>query len=112
MRSRAPGYGLITTLDDAGHVDKFVSSGFTPEEYHQLASWPDGPRLFEHLRDLEAPLRLRDLPAYVRRLGFSSDLMRSKTLQATPMRHRGEHIGNFFLAGSASRCDVAATETL
>ena len=51
-------YGLITTLDEAGHVDKFVSSGFTPEEYHQLASWPDGPRLFEHLRDLEAPLRL------------------------------------------------------
>ena len=103
-------YGLITTLDEAGQVEKFVSSGFTPEEYRQLASWPDGPRLFDHLRDLEAPLRLRDLPAYVRRLGFSSDLMRSKTLQATPMRHRGEHIGNFFLAGKKGEREFSAAD--
>ena len=32
---------------------------------------------------------LRDLPGYVRSLGFSSDLMPSKTFQGTPMRHRG-----------------------
>ena len=26
-----------------------------------MAAWPDGPRLLEHLRDLQAPLRLPDL---------------------------------------------------
>ena len=91
-------YGIITTIGEAGEVREFVTSGFTPEEKHQFAAWPDGPRLFAHLRDLPGPIRLRDLPAYVRALGFSADLMRSKTFQGTPMRHRGVHVGNFFLA--------------
>ena len=91
-------YGIITTVDDAGEVREFVTSGFTPEEKHQFAAWPDGPRLFAHLRDLPGPVRLADLPAYVRALGFSPELMRSRTFLGTPMRHRDVHVGHFFLA--------------
>ena len=91
-------YGLITTLDTSGQPQDFVSSGFTPEEHRQMAAWPDGPRLFEHFRALPGPVRLDDLPAYVRSLGFSADLILSKTFQGTPMRHRGEEVGLFFLA--------------
>ena len=90
-------YGVITTIDDRGQARDFVSSGLTPEEHRQLADWPDGPRLFEHFRDLPAPLRLRDVRAYIRSLGFSSDLIVTTTMQGTPMRHRGTHVGNFFL---------------
>ena len=36
--------------------------------------WPDGPRLFEHLRELPGALRVPDLAAYVRSLGLSPDL--------------------------------------
>ena len=91
-------YGLITIFDDSGQAQDFVSSGFTAEEHSEMAAWPDGPRLLEHFRNLAGPLRLRDLSAYVRSLGFSTDLMRSETLQATPIRHRDKHIGSFFLA--------------
>ena len=91
-------YGVIATIDEAGQVQDFVSSGFTPEEHQELMAWPDGPRLFEHFRALEEPLRLRDLPSYVRSLGFSTDLVRSMTMQGTPIRHRRTHVGNFFLA--------------
>ncbi len=91
-------FGIITTIDEAGEVREFVTSGFTPEEKHQFLAWPDGPRLFAHLRDLPGPVRLTDFPSYVRDLGFSADLIRSRTLQGTPMRHRGVHVGNFFLA--------------
>ena len=63
-------YGAIVTVGEAGEPDDFVTFGFTPEERQQLASWPDGPQLFKHLRNLEAPLRVADLPAYVRTLGF------------------------------------------
>ena len=91
-------YGIITTVDDAGAAREFVTSGFTPEEKLEFTAWPDGPQLFAHLRDLPGPVRLADLPSYVRALGFSADLMRSKTFQGTPMRHRGVHVGNFFLA--------------
>ena len=91
-------YGIITTVDEAGEVREFVTSGFTPEEKRQFAEWPDGPRLFAHLRDMQGPVRLADLPDYVRALGFSSDLMRSRTFLGTPMRHRDVHVGHFFLA--------------
>ena len=92
-------YGVIATVDDAGDVQEFVSSGFTPEEHGQLAAWPEGPRFFEHLRNLPGPLQVGDLHDYVRSLGFSPDLMVSSTMQGVPMRHRGVQVGNFFLAG-------------
>ena len=94
-------YGVIATTDETGEVRDFVTSGFTPEEKGQFAEWADGPRLFAHLRDLPGPLRLADLPDYVHERGFSPELMRSKTLQSVPMRHRGEQVGNFFLAEKA-----------
>lgn len=93
-------YGVITTIDDAGTPRDFVSAGFTPEQHRQMESWlPEGPQLFDHLRDLSTPLRLADLPSYIRSLGFSADLMPAKTFQGTPMRHRGTYLGSFFLGG-------------
>ena len=91
-------YGVITTQTAAGRIEDFVTSGFTPEERAEMAAWSDGPRLFAHFRDLRAPLRLANLPTYVRELGFSSDLMRSQTLQCTPLLHRDVYLGSFFLA--------------
>ena len=90
-------YGAIATIDDAGVPQDFVTSGFTAEEHRKLVEWPDGPRLFEYFRDLPGPLRLADVPDYVRSLGFSTERLPSKTFQGTPMRHRGLHVGNFYL---------------
>ena len=91
-------YGVITTVGDSGEPQDFVTSGFTPDEHQSLAQWADGPRLFAHLRDLPGVLRLRDLPSYARALGYSPELLRSNTFMGAPMRHRGAHIANFFLA--------------
>ena len=55
--------------------------------------------MFEHLRDLPSPFpfQLSDLPAYVRGLGFSTDLLRWETILGTAMRHRGVPVGSFYL---------------
>ena len=91
-------YGAITTVDENGRPQDFITSGVSEEEEQRLANWlPDGPALFEHFRDLDAPLRVDNLPAYVRALGFSSDLMLTDSFQAMPMRHLGKHVGIFFL---------------
>ena len=90
--------GAIATVDEAGEVQDFVASGLTPDEHRRMMTWSDGPRFFAHLRDLPGPLRLRDLGAYAAPLGFSLDLMPSKTFAGTPMRHRDVLVGNFFLA--------------
>ena len=95
-------FGAIATIDETGTPRDFVTSGFTEEEHRRLAEWADGPRLFEHFRDLEEPLRIADVPAYVRALGFPTDRLPSKTFQGTPMRHRGVHVGNFYLVEKAA----------
>ena len=91
-------YGVIVTVDGADRIEEFVTSGFTPAEEEEMVAWTDGLRLFAHFRGLAAPIRVGDLPAYVQALGFSSDLMRSRTMQGTPLRHRDTNVGNFFLA--------------
>ena len=90
-------FGAIATIDEAGAPQDFVTSGFTEAEHRRLAEWPDGPRLFEHFRDLPGPVRIADVPAYVQELGFPADRLPSKTFQGTPMRHCGVHVGNFYL---------------
>ena len=90
-------YGAIATIDEAGAPQDFVTSGLTDDEHRALVEWPDGPRLFEHFRDLDGPLRIADAPAYVRSLGFASDRLPSRSFQGTPMRHLGVHVGNFYL---------------
>ena len=91
-------YGVMATVDGAGKVEDLVTSGLTPAEEEELVAWPDGPLLFEHFRGLAAPIRVGDLPTYVRTLGLPSDLVRSRTMQGAPLRHRDTNIGNFFLA--------------
>ena len=93
--------GVIVTVDEAGAPRDFVFSGVAPEEQQELLAWPDRGRLFQHLRELPGPLRLADLASYVRSLGIAPVRTFSRTLQGTPMRHRGADVGHFFLAEKA-----------
>ncbi len=90
-------YGVIATIDDSGEVQDHVMSGLNPDEQQQLENSPDSLRIFAHFRDIPEALRLRDLPRYVRSLGYSADLGLATTFQCTTMRHRGAYVGTFFL---------------
>ena len=105
-------YGVIATVDGLGRPRDFVTSGFTPGQHRAMEEWPDGPGLFEHLRDLAAPLRLPDLGAWIRSLGCSPFPVPCGTFQATPMRHRGAAAGGFFLGGKDGGFTDADEEVL
>ena len=90
-------YAAIVTIDESGEPQDFVTSGLSEDEHRRLVEWSDGPRLFAHFRDLSGPLRLGDVPAYVRSLGFCPDLLPSRTFLGMPMHHRGVHVGNCYL---------------
>ncbi len=90
--------GAIATLDEAGQSEALVTSGVAEERRRRLAAWPDGLRFIEHVRELAAPLRLADVPSYVRSLGFVPDQGLPPTLLGTPIRHRGVDVGYLFLA--------------
>ena len=92
-------YGVIVTIDETGQPQGPVISGASPDEEQLLKEWPPALHFFEHLRDLPGPLRLVDLPTYLRTIGHAADPMMPRTFQATPMRHRDVHVGTFFLGG-------------
>ena len=93
--------GVITTVDAGGRLADFVTSGLSDEEVEALVAWPEGPRLFEHLRDIERPFQVADLPGYFASLGFPPGPWPTRTMQGAPMRHRGECVGTFFVGDKA-----------
>ena len=103
-------YSIICTLDESGAVRDFVTSGFTPEEKQQFTEWPEGLRLFEHLRERPGPLRIADLPGYLHEHGFSPEFMPAKTLQVMPLRHRNVTLGNFFLGEKENAAEFTAED--
>ena len=105
-------YGVIATVDERGQPRDFVTSGFSPEQRRAMEEWPDGLRLFGHLRELATPLRLLDLDAWTRSLGCSPFPVPCGAFQATPMRHRGSAAGGFFLGGKRGGFTDADEEML
>ena len=89
------------TIDEAGQVQEYASFGFTPEQNQRLLAWTDGPNFFEHLRQVPGPIRRGDLHGYIRSLGYCPPNVLATTMLGTHMRHRGVHVGAFFLGGEA-----------
>ena len=92
-------YAMIVTLDDSGQIQDYVGAGISPDVWTEMESWPDGRRLFHHLRMHPGILRVPDIQRYIRTHGFVTDLVPAWPLQGTPLLHRGAQVGNFFLCG-------------
>ena len=92
-------YGTIITVDEAGQVQEYITFGIDPEQNRHFLTWSDGPKFVEHLRQLSGPLRLEDLPGYIRSLGYCAVVTPSSTMLGTQMHHRDMHVGGFYLGG-------------
>ena len=104
--------GTIATVDASGQPGDFVTSGLSGDEHRALETWPDGPGLFGHLGALTAPIRLADLADFVNALIPSPCPIDCGAFQSTPMRHRGAHVGSFFLGGKEGGFTDADEEVL
>ena len=96
-------YGVIILLDDAGGIQDFLASGLTPEETRRLWEVQGGRGLFEYVVGTAGPLRVRDFQSHMRSLGLAELSLPMPVgavfpFLAAPVRHRGEGVGNFFLA--------------
>ena len=93
-------YGVIATLDGSGQVEDFLGSGLTPEESQRLWEMPEGLSFFAYLSRIPGPLRVGDFASHTQALGlpeFRPPAPVSSFL-AAPIRHRGESVGNIYLA--------------
>ena len=89
-------FGGITAFDESGRLLEFITSGMPPEEQQRMLDLPEGPALFEYFSSIQGSLRFGDVASQMRSLGFPD--LPIKTLLGAPMRHRGEHVGNLYVA--------------
>ena len=90
-------YSAVLIFDEAGEVRDLAVSGLTPEEIERVGSWPKAPGLLGHIRGIQRPLRLAEIANHEMSFGFPGHHRRMKSLLGTPIRHRGEPIGNIYL---------------
>ena len=96
-------YGVLTTLDGAGGIEDFLSSGFSPEEAQSLWEMPGGPELFEYINAIPEPWRVPDFAGHVRALGrpeFRPPTPTTAFLTA-PIRYRSQQVGNIHMGMGA-----------
>ena len=96
-------YGILTLLDKTGQAADFLSSGLTPQDAQALWDLPDALKLFEHLGNIADPLRLPDLIGHIRAFNLPEPPLPGGatvplSFLAAPILHRGERVGNIFLA--------------
>ena len=92
-------YGVITTINDAGHKNAFLSSGTTPEEHRRLAEMPERHRLFGYLSRLPSPMRVDDFQNHTRFLGMPEfSPLPVRAFLGAPIRYRGAGMGHIYLA--------------
>ena len=94
------GKGVITTIDERGRRVDLLTSGLSAGEVRALAAWPEGPRLFEHLRDIEQPFQLAELPGCFESSGLPPGPWPTRMMQGAPMRRRA---GRSATSSSATR---------
>ena len=90
-------YGAVGVFDDCGRVRKFITSGITQKQRHLLGNLPKGLGILGYLNEIQEPLRLADISAHCRSVGFPENHPPMKTFLGAPIRHLGEPVGNIFL---------------
>ena len=102
--------GIIATVDESGAPTEYHFSGFTPEQERELVEWSAGLQLVKHLHELSGPLRVGDLPGYVREIGLPPLPMFAETFLGTPVHHRGASVGYLYLADKVNGEEFSAAD--
>ncbi|MEO8457249.1 MAG: GAF domain-containing sensor histidine kinase [Chloroflexota bacterium] len=91
-------YAALSVLTDDGRIEQFLSSGITDAERAAIGHIPFGRGLLAVLLHEGATLRLEDMSADPRSVGFPPNHPPMKSLLGVPVVRRGKIIGNLYLA--------------
>ena len=106
-------HGGATVLDDGEQLQRFITSGLTPEEHRLVVELPGGLEFFEHLSQMPEPLRLADFSGYTQALGLPEigpPLGPVGALLMAPIRHLGHRVGNLYLTGKEGEAEFTSED--
>ncbi len=103
-------YGAVSVVDDQGAIREFVTSGIGPELRARLGNPPHGRGLLGVVLRGGQRLRLRDIQADPRSVGFPSGHPPMRSLLAVPITCRGPFRGNLYVADKQDAPDFSAED--
>ena len=103
--------GGMTTVNDAGEVLEFVTSGLSDAEHQALLDLPGGLMFFEYLGKFTEPLRVPDGTAYFAELGLDRlPIPPLGSFLCAPIRYRGQLVGNVYLSDKEGEAGFSADD--
>ncbi len=91
-------YGALGILSDTGKLDRFIPVGFSETEIAELPHQPIGMGLIGELMCASESIRVKDIAADPRGIGFPFDHPSMKSFMGVPVRHGKRNLGVIYLA--------------
>jgi signal transduction histidine kinase len=91
-------YAALGVLGDDGEIAQFMAVGMTDEEMAAIDHLPHGLGLLGELVRHPVPLRLSDISADPRSVGFPANHPPMRSFLGVPLRVHGSPFGNLYLA--------------
>ncbi len=90
-------YAALGIVDEAGRIERFITSGITAEEHAAIGPLPQGHGLLGTIIRDSVTLRIPDIAAHPDSYGFPPHHPPMRSLLGVPIRIEGRPIGNFYL---------------
>jgi signal transduction histidine kinase len=91
-------YGALSVVDADGRIERFLTSGVTPEQREKIGPPPVGHGVLGVVLKEGQTLRLRDVSKHPRSAGFPPNHPLMRTLLAVPIACRSPFLGNIYLS--------------
>src|SRR3954452_1945365 len=104
-------YAALGVIDPAvGRLERFVTHGIDDEVHAGIGELPQGHGILGVLLNDSEPLRLHDLTADPRAVGFPANPPPMRTFLGVPIVLRGAAYGNLYLTEKAGGLDFTADD--
>ena len=90
-------YAALGIVDQSGRIERFITSGVTPEQRARIGNPPRGHGLLGTIIREGVSLRIPDIAKHPDTYGFPANHPPMHSFLGVPLRVAGESVGNFYL---------------
>jgi GAF domain-containing protein len=104
-------YGALGVIDTDGHLERFIHVGMSDDVAHEIGHLPEGHGILGAVIDCDGPIRLEDLGADPRSIGFPAHHPPMRAFLGVPIRVRDATYGNLYLTNQAGESSPRRTKS-
>jgi signal transduction histidine kinase len=100
-------YAALGILDERRRIERFITSGITPEQRKRLGPPPEGHGLLGLIITEGRSIRVPEIGSHPASYGFPPNHPPMRSLLGVPVRIRNRIIGNFYLTDKAGSAEFS-----